>query len=289
MEMEYHDDSRKSRLIIVLGIILAVAAGAGVFNLVNQAQQQATGPVETIEIVVAARAIPEGQAIVVEDLAKRAYPVETVPREAVSDPAELIGRVMAVALLEGQPITRNLLASTDVGGQFSVLKPGESVAPDSPFWRAVAITVPAERAVAGLIAPGMSVDVFITMEIPLPAPPDLPGEPKAGDRSTRLAFQDIEILAKVGDSYIIRVPVGVAEEIEHLQVTGTGLFSLALRASDDTRIAGNEGLGATTTLIIDRYQLPIPLWPVTDGAYRGDDRPIPIPTPAPTPSPTPTP
>ena len=38
MEMEYHDDSKRRKVFIVLGVVLAVVAGGAAFFLVNQAQ-----------------------------------------------------------------------------------------------------------------------------------------------------------------------------------------------------------------------------------------------------------
>ena len=51
-------------------------------------------------------------------------------------------------------LTQNMLASAATGGQFSILEPGETVAPDSEAWRAVSMTVPDDRAVGGLLQPG---------------------------------------------------------------------------------------------------------------------------------------
>jgi len=50
----------------------------------------------------------------------------------------------------------------------------------------------------------------------------------------------------------------MAEEISHLQASGTATFSLALRPPEDTRTIDTAGLGETTNRIIDQYDLPIP-------------------------------
>src|SRR5262249_62100437 len=72
MDMEFRDDRRRGKFIIVLGLILAVAAGGAAFYLVNQAQSQAgQQDLQKVSIVVAVRAIPARQAIVADDVAIR--------------------------------------------------------------------------------------------------------------------------------------------------------------------------------------------------------------------------
>jgi Flp pilus assembly protein CpaB len=286
MEMEYHDTSRRGRYIIVLGIILAVAAGGAAFYLLNQAQQQAsTTTVPKVAVVVATRTIPGRKAIEAADVTLKEVPADSVGTGAFTSPAQVIDRVLAVTILAGQQITSNLLASNQVGGQFSILGPEETVSPDSPAWRAVAITVPDDRAVGGVVETGMAVDVFLTLTVNVPATQLTQGQAYT-DKSTKIAYQDLEILAKAGTSYVIRVPIGVAEEIEHLQAAGTAQFSFALRPTQDSRIVDATRLGATTNLIIERYGLPVPqTFPSRSGTvYTGSTTPFPIPTVGPAPS-----
>ncbi len=47
----------------------------------------------------------------------------------VADPAQVIGRIPVVSILQGQLITTNMLASSAEGGQFSILGPDESITP----------------------------------------------------------------------------------------------------------------------------------------------------------------
>jgi len=90
------------------------------------------------------------------------------------------------------------------------------------------------------------------------------------------------ILGKAGSFYVLRAPVDVAEEISHLQASGTGTFSLALRPDVDTRQVDASELGTTTNEVIVRYGLPIPVvFPPVEGPV-----PTPIPTPLATPAPS---
>ena len=103
------------------------------------------------------------------------------------------------------------------------------------------------------------------------------------DRATKITYQDMVILARKGAFYIVRAPLDVAEEIAHLQATGTATFSLALRPDEDTRPVDAARLGETTNRIIEKYGLPMPeAFPAGRGPLQ-----TPVPTPAPTAEPTP--
>ena len=196
----------------------------------------------------------------------------------IADKLLVVGRVPAVSILQGQLITTNMLASSDEGGQFSILGPDETVSPDSEAWRAVSMTVADDTAVGGLLKAGQSVDVIVTAIVSVPA--DLAAAGRYyPDRSTKVTYQDMVILARDASFYVVRASLAVAEEIAHLQATGNATFSLALRPDEDTRIADASSLGETTNRIIERYGLPLPeVFPPGSG---------PLQTPEPTPSPTP--
>jgi Flp pilus assembly protein CpaB len=282
MEMEYRDPSRRGRWIVVLGVVLALVAGGAAFYLINQAQQQAgEAGVETINVVVAARTIPARKPIEDGDVIVRAVPVDGTNAEGViADTSEVMGRVLSVTVLPGQMVTRNLLASSTAGGQFSILGPEETVAPDSEAWRAISISVPDDRAVGGMLAANMTVDVFVTATVNVPQSVLEEGVYYT-DRSTKITYQDMVILSRQGTFYIVKATLAVAEEISHLQTSGTAQFSFALRPEIDTRILDASALGATTNRIILRYGLPLPeVYPPGSG---------PLATPPPIPQITPPP
>jgi Flp pilus assembly protein CpaB len=280
VEMEYRDPSKRGRWIVVIGIILAVAAGGAAFYLINQAQQQAgQGALQKVDVVVAARPIPARKPVEADDLVVRQIPLDDTNTDAIAvrKPEDLIGRVLAVTVFQGQMLTTNMLASTTSGGQFSILEPGETVAPESEAWRAVAMTVPDDRAVGGLIASGMTVDVFLSAQVNVPA--DLQAEGQYyTDKATKITYQNMLILAKTGSSYVVKTTLAQAEEITHLVATGNAQFSMVMRPEADVRYADASKLGETTNLIIERYGLPIPInFPEGNG---------PITTPAPTATPS---
>jgi Flp pilus assembly protein CpaB len=282
MEMEYKDPSKRGRWVILIGVVLALAAGGFSFFLINNAQQQAgTAGQQTVPAVVAARPIPPRKPIEPEDVMVAQVPIAATPAEGVlTDPNVLVGRILAVPVFAGQIVTTNLLASTTAGGQFSILSPEETVGPDSETWRAVSLTVPDDRAVGGVIQANMTVDVFVTATVIVPQSVLDEGRYYA-DKSTKITYQDMLILARTGSFYIVKATLPVAEEISHLQATGNAQFSMVLRPEQDTRLVDASGLGATTNRIITRYGLPIPEnYPAGNG---------PIVTPPPLPAITPLP
>lgn len=284
MEMEYKDPSRRGRWIVIIGVVLAVAAGGAAFFLINQAQQQAgQAGLQKVAVVVAAQTIPARKIIESTDVTVREVPIDDTNAQGIaSTPDKVIGRVPAVAILEGQMVLTNLLASSTEGGQFSVLGPEESFGEDSPDWRAVSMTVPDDRAVGGLLTPNQIVDVFVTASVNVLTDSET-GIGKEGyytDKSTKLSYQNMLILAKTGQFYVIKAPVDVAEEISHLQASGAASFSLALRPDVDTRDVDATALGTTTNEVIVRYGLPIPV------AYPPASGKAPRPTPRPSPSPS---
>jgi Flp pilus assembly protein CpaB len=283
VEMEYKDPSRRGRYIVIVGVILAVVAGGAAFWLISQAQQQAgQAGLQRVSVVVALQTIPARKIIEATDVTVREIPIDDTNAQGIaSTPDKVIGRVPAVTILAGQMVLTNLLASSSEGGQFSVLGPDESIGPETPDWRAISMTVPDDRAVGGLLTANQTVDVFVTASVNVLTDPEV-GIGEDGyysDKSTKISYQDLVILAKSGTFYVLKVPIDVAEEISHLQASGTASFSLALRPDVDKRLVDASALGTTTNRVIIRYGLPIPVvFPPVEG---------PVPTPAPTPTPSP--
>ena len=284
MEMEYKDTNRRGKFVIIVGVILAIAAGAASFYLINQAQQTAgQGDLQKVQVVVAAQVIPARTPILAAALEVKEIVLDEATQVGiVKDPTTLIGKVLAIPIAVGQPIYSNMLALTTTGpGGIEILGPDETIAPDSVAWRAISITIPDDRAVAGLLATGQTIDTFMTAQMNVSDPEGR----YTSDMVTKITYQDMVILARAGTQYIVRAPIAVAEEINHLLATGTVQFSAALRPSQDVRFVDVSDLGATTSRILEKYGLPFPQ------IYPDPDAPIPqqpplvFPTQPPTPPP----
>ena len=156
------------------------------------------------------------------------------------------------------------------------------VGPDSEAWRAISLTVSDDLAVGGLLKAGQTVDVFVTAIVTVPTELVESGKYMT-DRSTKITYQNVLILAREGAFYIIRASLPVAEEIAHLMAVGSATFSMALRPDTDLRPVDATALGETTNRIIEKYGLPIP------ETYPPGRGPVATPTPTPAPSESPSP
>lgn len=271
MELEYTDrNSRRSKLYIGVGLVMALLVAGIVFGALRASGLGGAGPVATRQVVVAAREIPSRKPIEEGDLVMRSLPVDSTNETAFTRIDEVLGRVSAVPIATGQLVTRGMLASASSGQTFSILEPGASFDPSGPDLRAVSVSVPDERAVAGTLVPGQRVDLIVTVAInpelgqtPVPA---ASGQPAASTEaavlpgpSTKVTLQMLTILARNGSIYILRADLATSEKISELAAAG-GQFTLVLRPDEDGRTATT--LGSTFDTLLDEFGFPVPRQPV---------------------------
>lgn len=296
MEMEFKDTGRRRRLLLIgLGLALALAAGYGAFQLASNGNR--ANPVVKETVLVAARPIEARTILTADDVTTRAVPIDEVLAQAYRDPADVIGRITSVPIYSDQQITPNLFATTTADAEFSILGPDETIAPDSEFWRAVAVSVPPERAVGGQIQDGQHVDLFISVQIDVLAI-DPEGnfqrvETATQDglqsgKSTKITIQDLEVLKADPDEnlYILRVDLHQAEQIYHVVQEAPDSFSLALRPEEDTRSADTTEYGTTSDRLIMTYLFPVPQL-IDLSQLLGQPVPTPVVGPQPSPSASP--
>lgn len=268
MELEYSDkNSRRSKVYIVVGIIVALLVAATVYIALQASGLTAQKEVEMRQVVVAAIEIPGRKSIAEADLVMRSIPVDVVNALAFTNVSEALGRIAAVPIGTGQLITPNLLASSEKGATFSILEPGQEFDASMPDLRAVSITVPDDRAVAGTLQPGQLVDLIATLTVtPLEGQPaEAPAveaveaspaaaRPIAGP-STKTTLQQIDILSRNGTLYILRTDLATAEKITELTAAGAQ-FTFVLRADEDDRTAETEG--STLDQLLEEFGFPAP-------------------------------
>jgi Flp pilus assembly protein CpaB len=146
-------------LLAAAAVLLAIAAGMGVYFYVSGADKRAEDKVETVEAYVAVRDIPKGTtgtSALSQGLIAPARVLQgSVPAAAVTDSGELDGKVAAAVIQAKQFITEASFVSPSQGG-------GGSLAASIGDQTLVAVTISfdAPRAVGNQIAPGDRVDMI---------------------------------------------------------------------------------------------------------------------------------
>ena len=150
-------------LLAAAAVLLAVAAGMGVYFYVSGADNRAESKVETVEAFVAVRDIPKGMTGSTALSQGLIAPARTlrgsVPPSAVTDSSTLEGKVAAATIQSRQFITDSSFVAPAEGG-------GGSLAASIGAKDLVAVTISfdAARAVANQIAPGDRVDLIAGSE-----------------------------------------------------------------------------------------------------------------------------
>jgi len=272
MEMEFKDNSRRRTLVLVVGVLLALGAGAAAFMLSSQGQDEPETVFPTRDVVVAADFIPARETIGLDMLTTRPLQIDESNEGAFTDPALVAGSVAAISILAAQPVTPYMLAQAQTAGSLDILEPDETIAPDSPVLRAVSLNIPNDRAVGGFITTNDRVDVIATfpMAVTLPVDPETGAatetDPETGEpfayvpgSSTKLMWLDVKVITRPEDSstYIVRTDLQTAEEIAHAQNNGAQ-FTLALRPELDIRDVDRSNYGETTDVLVARYNFRVP-------------------------------
>jgi pilus assembly protein CpaB len=152
-------------------IVLAVAAIAAIGALLlirGMSGRQATPadaagveqPIAGEQVLVVARDIPQGAALVPSDIEVRLFPHDSVAPQMInvtnnpSAQAEYVGAVTRRPFVQGEPLTMGAVVQPDSRGfMAAVLTPG---------FRAVAIEISSNTAAGGFIQPNDHVDVILT-------------------------------------------------------------------------------------------------------------------------------
>jgi len=162
-----------NKLYIALFVALLLAGSASI--LVSQKLSQVDAKAPTTSIVVAAKDLEIGAAIVPEDLKVIDWN-GTVPKGAYTTVAEATGRAVLYPMFENEAILDAKLAPMGSGAGLPAVIPSGM--------RAVSIRVDEVVAVAGFVGPGTRVDVLLT------------GQSANGAESqTKTILENIQVLA----------------------------------------------------------------------------------------------
>lgn len=201
---------RRSRLLLILGILLAIVAMLITYTMLQKPQQPAEQPpVVTRKVAVATQDIPYGTLIDPLTVEMRDWPVDTAPADAIANTAELSGKYAKTAIFAGQIVQAKMVATREelAGGEgpASILIPAGLVAYPFP--------IDEFSGVSYALKSGDRVDVLITFrfldvdretQVPYPLDRGQQGDIKGVQIPrlvSQLTLQNIEVL-RVGSWYV---------------------------------------------------------------------------------------
>lgn len=255
---------RRARLVLIVGLLFAVGAGATTFFVANTAKSEAPAPIPTSSIIVAAREIPPKTQITAADLKLVKMNTEVVPPAALTRPEDAVGKITITGISVGEPILPTKLGGPN--GAVFVVIPAASLGsdgnplPGSPNYRAMSITVADAQAAGGSIEPGDIVDVLFSFTFD-PVKFLVRPDPKNGpDVSARIVLERVPILARNLAVYTIRTDAATAERIAYIQASG-GVLQLLLRGPKDDRSTGTTGATFKSTYPVFKFEVPEKITP----------------------------
>lgn len=281
---------RRGRLLILLGLILALVTAGVAYYVLRGAGPAPEEEIKTAQIVVAKQPIDERQDVTLEALGTEEWPLESIPENALRNPAQAAGKVAVVPIAEGQPVLSSMVMgkeeAREAEGFASLGVPEGNVA--------FAVPIEDRNSVAGAIQAGDFVDVLVTIkftlleEVPAEGLPEGEGgeavaqEVRAGGGvlATQLTLQDVEVL-RVGlwappppteeggvppptQNYLtLLISQQDALVLLYLRDDPNVTIDFALRGVEDHIIVSTESV--TLQYILTRFNVTTPAPPPTAG------------------------
>lgn len=250
---------RRARLILIVGVALALVAGVGTFVYASGAKSDQPVAVPTVAVLVAAREIPAKTTLTSADVKLQEFNVDAKPALAMTKADEALGKITIQSISVGEPILPTKFA--DPKNPSFVVMPASFIGPDgapvanSPNFRAMSITVPDANAVGGSVLVGDLVDLVFTAQFDPQSKLQRPTPQQTLDFSAKIILERVPILARLASVYTVRVDALTAERIAYIQSAG-GQLAFLLRAPKDERASGS--IGATFGDIYTNFRLKIP-------------------------------
>jgi Flp pilus assembly protein CpaB len=283
---------RSNRLVILVGVLLAVLAFVGVLFVLNQGG--GGGPEGddelTQNVLVATEDIAIGDPVTPDVVEVREVPLDAVEGTAYSDPSQLSGREAVREIPAGAQVNRE--ATGDALGEVCIscsLEPGE---------KAIAFQVDRVTGLDFLILPGDHIDLVLNQRIPVVQPTtETVNSPPAQQRfeavaglesapTVKTVLQNKRVIyvsqarttavgggeqspgtdgggeeAPAEITSVIIVFAGTDQDAELIKlaqndVTSTGPLTAVVRNRDDD--VNEATTGVTLSLLIERYGVPVP-------------------------------
>jgi len=230
---------QKQKIIIIIGVVLALIAVFMTKTYIDQQRQQVIADAKIkiasmeqniskneVKVLVANKDIPRGAAISAENLETTTIPEQYRQPQAVSTLDRVFGMVTVAPIAKGEQISLSkLVQPKELGG----LAEGTPVGK-----RAITISIDNLAALAGMIKPGDYVDVIAL----LPVPVQMPDGKQVNQMAVMPLFQNVLVLAIGQDIGVLSsVSAGRRGEAERRSSEGSPLITLALAPQEANLIA----------------------------------------------------
>lgn len=229
---------RNNRVLVILGVVLAVAAGAlTLFVAQRNSSNGSNSSAPTINAVYAQVAIPKGTKITQDMLQVKQVSADVVSVATPSDPTAVVNKYAAVDIAVGSQLSTSFLVVDQASANQASLAIQPLTIKDG--WVAMAIPTAWPGGDASRNADLFSVGGLIQADDHI----DMLVDPK-GDGTVRFGFQDLHVLragtvsatgqTTVPSVYIIEVPRAQAEQIAFAfsLKSSTGVVKYVLRPRD---------------------------------------------------------
>jgi pilus assembly protein CpaB len=186
---------RSNRLVLLVGVFLAVVAFVGILLLVRSPQGQvAEAPPTTGPVVVAAADIPLSSRIREDQVTTTTVALDAISPGAFKDPSQVIGQIVRQPVAKGAQITPGILGTSSAGTVTNITTPAGL--------RSIAVQVDQITGVGTAIKTGDYVDMVVGMtgaEFPLVGTTPgtagvtiVPG--LSGTNSTKVLIQGLQVV-----------------------------------------------------------------------------------------------
>lgn len=226
-----------SRALLGVGVALSLIAAMATYFFATTPRSETPTSGLTVGVLVAARDVDARTALGDGDLKIVQLPRDATPASALRDKAAAVGRITTVALAANEPVLPGKIAASGSEGNIAVFPAGTQPGGTTPRFRAVSLNVPDANAAGGNIQPGDRVDVLLTWTAPSP-------DGKTSDAVSRVAIDNVTVLAHTITVYTVRLDVDAAERLAALQAGGAAV-ELLLRGPGDDRSSGSGGASFT--------------------------------------------
>ena len=257
--------------IAILGaIFFGFIAAYGIYNFLRQQREVADRQkMATQDVVVAGKDIPAGTTITDKALKDgmvkvTPWPKGSVPAGSFSSPQQVIGKVIKVKAVAGEPLLGSRMAGEGAGLTVRL----------TPGMRAMSVKVDEIIGVSGFITPDDRVDVIVTI-VP-------PGRTAQDEKLSKIVLQNKRVLsvaqsveqkdgkAQVARSITLEVTPEEAEKLSIAQLQGEVILALRAVGDDDmaqTRGSTKRDLLAVAARAPQKGQKTLPL-PASPEKYR---------------------